>query len=145
MGVFICNIFVHGVFVFSVFVNSVFVRNIFVNNVFVNNVTLLKIKSSFLSPPPPQLCTARGGWQSVSPGYRPYKKNSTKINVNLFDILELDEKEMSLKVEPMVNMGQITHFLGEPTVTTLERSTITKPLLTHSLPPFSLKTQFLRT
>ncbi|GMH53784.1 hypothetical protein TL16_g01530 [Triparma laevis f. inornata] len=58
-----------------------------------------------------KLCTARGGWQSVSPGYRPYKKNSTKINVNLFDILELDEKEMSLKVEPMVNMGQITHFL----------------------------------
>jgi len=57
------------------------------------------------------LCTARGGWQSISPGYRSYKSKSAQIKINLFDILSLDEKEMTVRVEPMVNMGQLTHFL----------------------------------
>ena len=30
-----------------------------------------------------RLCTARGGWQSMSPGYRLYKAKSTKISVRL--------------------------------------------------------------
>lgn len=58
-----------------------------------------------------RLCTARGGWQSISPGYRAYKKKSTKISINLYDILELDEAAATLRVEPMVNMGMISHFL----------------------------------
>ena len=56
-----------------------------------------------------RLCTARGGWQSISPGYRAYKSKSTKININLYDILELDmstESGATLRVEPMVNMGK---------------------------------------
>lgn len=57
------------------------------------------------------LCTARGGWQSISPGYRTYKSKSAQIKVNLFDILEMDEKAMTVRVEPMVNMGQLSHFL----------------------------------
>ena len=28
-----------------------------------------------------KLCTARGGWQSISPGYRKYKAHSTQISV----------------------------------------------------------------
>ena len=58
-----------------------------------------------------RLCTARGGWQSISPGYRSYKKKSTQISINLYDILGLDEDSMVVHVEPMVNMGQLSHFL----------------------------------
>jgi len=57
------------------------------------------------------LCTARGGWQSISPGYRSYKSKSAQVKINLFDILSIDEEAMTVKVEPMVNMGQLTHFL----------------------------------
>jgi len=58
-----------------------------------------------------RLCTARGGWQSVSPGYRTYKQKSEQIAVNLYDILELDAQAKTVRVEPMVNMGQLSHFL----------------------------------
>ena len=47
-----------------------------------------------------KLCTARGGWQSISPQMRKYKNKSTRIHINLYDILELDEKNMTVKVEP---------------------------------------------
>jgi len=58
-----------------------------------------------------KLCTARGGWQSISPGSRSYKKHSTQIACNLYDILSWSEKEMIVRVEPLVNMGQLSHFL----------------------------------
>ena len=58
-----------------------------------------------------RLCTARGGWQSVSPGYRKYKSKSTQIRVNLYDVLEVDERNMTVRCEPMVNMGQLSHYL----------------------------------
>ena len=64
-----------------------------------------------------RLCTARGGWQSISPGYRNYKKTSTQIRINLYDILEYTDSDpradgqATLRVEPMVNMGQISHHL----------------------------------
>lgn len=64
-----------------------------------------------------RLCTARGGWQSISPGYRTYKAVSHQISVNLYDILEYIEEDpradgnATIRVEPMVNMGQISHFL----------------------------------
>lgn len=58
-----------------------------------------------------KLCTARPGWASISPGYRTYKKTSTQIKVNLFDILELDTKAMTVRCEPMVTMGDISHYL----------------------------------
>ena len=58
-----------------------------------------------------KLCTARGGWQSMSPGYRNYKSVSTQISINLYDILDWNEKERTITLEPMVNMGQISHFL----------------------------------
>jgi hypothetical protein len=58
-----------------------------------------------------KLCTARGGWQSISPGYRSYKASSTQIAVNLYDILGWSADARTITVEPMVNMGQISHFL----------------------------------
>jgi delta24-sterol reductase len=58
-----------------------------------------------------KLCTSRGGWQSISPSLRPYKKTSTTIDVNLYDILELNQGEGWVRVEPMVNMGMLSHFL----------------------------------
>ena len=57
------------------------------------------------------LCTARGGWQSISPQYRLYKNKSTRINVDLHDILELDTDGLTVRTEPCVNMGQLSHFL----------------------------------
>jgi delta24-sterol reductase len=58
-----------------------------------------------------KLCTARGGWQSISPGYRKYKSTSTQIEVSLYDILMWSEEEKTVTVEPMVNMGQLSHYL----------------------------------
>jgi delta24-sterol reductase len=58
-----------------------------------------------------KLCTARGGWQSISPGYRTYKQHSTKISIDMYDILSWDESAMTITVEPMVTMGDISHFL----------------------------------
>lgn len=58
-----------------------------------------------------KLCTSRGGWQSISPSLREYKASSTTIDINLFDILELNKEEGWVRVEPMVNMGMISHFL----------------------------------
>lgn len=58
-----------------------------------------------------KLCTSRGGWQSISPSLRPYKDKAKGININLYDILEFDEERQTVRVEPMVNMGQISHFL----------------------------------
>ena len=31
--------------------------------------------------------------------------------MNLYDILSLDEEKKTVRVEPMVNMGQLSHFL----------------------------------
>jgi len=58
-----------------------------------------------------KLCTARGGWQSISPGNRDYKKQASQIEINMYDILEINETERWVRVEPMVNMGQLSHFL----------------------------------
>jgi delta24-sterol reductase len=58
-----------------------------------------------------KLCTARGGWQSISPGNRDYKKKAQQIEINLYDILEINEKERWVRVEPLVNMGQLSHYL----------------------------------
>ena len=70
-----------------------------------------QVKAWYDSGEKTKLCTARGGWQSISPQMRKYKNKSTRININLYDILDLDEKKMTVKVEPGVNMGQISHYL----------------------------------
>eukprot|EP00457_Paulinella_chromatophora_P003862 gb/GEZN01003870.1/.p1 GENE.gb/GEZN01003870.1/~~gb/GEZN01003870.1/.p1 ORF type:complete len:541 (+),score=51.93 gb/GEZN01003870.1/:28-1650(+) len=58
-----------------------------------------------------KMCTRRPGWMSISPGFRSYKAVSNQIAVDLYDILSWSEQAKSVTVEPMVNMGQLSHFL----------------------------------
>ncbi|KAL3280089.1 hypothetical protein HHI36_017594 [Cryptolaemus montrouzieri] len=60
----------------------------------------------------PKMCTARPGWQTMSFREGIYKDNFQKIQVNLLDILEIDTKKKSVRVEPLVNMGQLTASLN---------------------------------
>lgn len=56
------------------------------------------------------LCTSRPNWLSLSTTF--FRKDQChQINVDLFDILELDEKNLTVRVEPMVTVGDITKFL----------------------------------
>ncbi|KAF7286917.1 hypothetical protein GWI33_003184 [Rhynchophorus ferrugineus] len=56
------------------------------------------------------LCTARPNWLSLSTKFFP-KNQYHQINVNLFDILEFDEVNLTVRVEPMVTVGEITNYL----------------------------------
>lgn len=58
------------------------------------------------------MCTARPGWATVSFRRGLYKKQLRNIEVNMIDILEIDEKKRTVRVEPLVTMGQITAFLN---------------------------------
>ncbi len=58
------------------------------------------------------MCTARPGWQAMSLKQGNYKKTHYQINTNLQDILEIDKDKGTVRVEPMVNMGQITAALN---------------------------------
>ncbi|XP_044263767.1 delta(24)-sterol reductase-like [Tribolium madens] len=56
------------------------------------------------------LCTARPNWLSLSTTF--YRKDLChKINVDLFNILELDQHNLTVRVEPMVTVGEITKYL----------------------------------
>ncbi|XP_018321457.1 delta(24)-sterol reductase isoform X2 [Agrilus planipennis] len=56
------------------------------------------------------LCTARPNWLSLSTKF--FQKNKChQIPINLFDILELDERNLTVRVEPLVTVDQITKFL----------------------------------
>lgn len=56
------------------------------------------------------LCTARPNWLSLSTTFFP-KDRFYKIPINLYNILDLDEENMRVKVEPLVTVGEITRFL----------------------------------
>uniref|UniRef100_A0A914CYZ3 Delta(24)-sterol reductase n=1 Tax=Acrobeloides nanus TaxID=290746 RepID=A0A914CYZ3_9BILA len=59
-----------------------------------------------------KMCTARPGWLTMSFRFPKYKKDMTLIHVDkLVDILEIDTEAKSIRVEPMVTMGQITRAL----------------------------------
>lgn len=56
------------------------------------------------------MCTARPNWQSLSTTF--FRKDLChKVSIPLYDILELQESQMSVRVEPMVSVGQATAFL----------------------------------
>lgn len=57
------------------------------------------------------MCTARPGWQTMSFRTPKYKKTMFTVNVNLVDILELDTSKRTVRVEPLVTMGQLTATL----------------------------------
>ena len=58
------------------------------------------------------LCTARKGWQSVSTRALWYKRCNRGIRVDLYDILEVDTQRAIVRVEPRVNIGQLTRHLN---------------------------------
>ncbi len=58
------------------------------------------------------LCTARKNWQSVSTRVVRYKKPHNSIKIDLHDILKVDTRRSIIRVEPLVNMGQITRRLN---------------------------------
>jgi delta24-sterol reductase len=58
-----------------------------------------------------KLATARPGWVTISPKYSEYKHDKFHIKVELYDVLELDIEKRTVRVEPCVSMGQLTHSL----------------------------------
>jgi len=56
------------------------------------------------------MCTARPNWLSLSTTFF-NKELCHKVPIPLYDILELNEKELTVKVEPMVSVGDITRYL----------------------------------
>ena len=58
-----------------------------------------------------KLCTARSGWKSMSELVPKYKLSHRNIHIDLYDILDLDERRGVVKVEPLVTMGQISRNL----------------------------------
>jgi delta24-sterol reductase len=59
-----------------------------------------------------KMCTARPGWLQMSFRFPKYKKDMVQIKTNqLVDILEIDTKARTVRVEPNVTMGQLTQSL----------------------------------
>uniref|UniRef100_A0A8C4QTB2 Delta(24)-sterol reductase n=1 Tax=Eptatretus burgeri TaxID=7764 RepID=A0A8C4QTB2_EPTBU len=58
------------------------------------------------------MCTGRPGWLTISLRVGKYKKTNYKIYINLMDILEVDTEKKMIRVEPLVNMGQVTARLN---------------------------------
>ncbi|MGB5192828.1 MAG: FAD-binding protein [Polyangiales bacterium] len=57
------------------------------------------------------MCTARPPWLTMSTRTSTYKQECNRIEVNLRDILEVDTERMVVRVEPLVNMGQLSRYL----------------------------------
>jgi len=57
------------------------------------------------------MCTARPGWQTISPQNMSYKSKMFPVKVNLVDILEIDADKKTVRCEPLVSMGQLTATL----------------------------------
>ncbi|XP_077290094.1 delta(24)-sterol reductase-like isoform X2 [Arctopsyche grandis] len=58
------------------------------------------------------MCTGRPGWQTMSFRRGLYKDTHHKIYINLVDVLKVDTKNMSVRVEPLVTMGQLSATLS---------------------------------
>ncbi|KJZ70641.1 hypothetical protein HIM_09961 [Hirsutella minnesotensis 3608] len=57
------------------------------------------------------MVTARAPWLAVSVRVESYKDSCEQIRVDLQNILEVNTERMTVRCEPLVNMGQITHHL----------------------------------
>ena len=58
-----------------------------------------------------KLCTARSGWKTMSELVPKYKLSHRKIDIGMYDILEIDEHRGIARVEPLATMGQISRSL----------------------------------
>ena len=94
----------------------------------------------------PFMCTARPNWLSLSTTFF-NKEACHKVPIPLYDILSLDEKNMTVRVEPMVSVGDITRFLvprGYTLAVTLEIADATLGGLGKSYWNISMKTRTRR-
>ncbi|RKP23159.1 24-dehydrocholesterol reductase [Syncephalis pseudoplumigaleata] len=57
------------------------------------------------------MVTARPPWLAMSLRVESFKESCEKIKINLHDILEVDTARMTVRCEPLVDMGQITRHL----------------------------------
>merc|ERR1719150_3538363 len=69
-----------------------------------------QVRENFTSPHRKLMCTARPNWLSLSTTFF-NKKECHKVPLPLYDVLELDEERMTVRVEPMVSVGDITRYL----------------------------------
>lgn len=58
-----------------------------------------------------KMATARAPWKTMSNRVSDYKKDCIQIPLDLRDILALNEDELTITVEPMVNMADLTRYL----------------------------------
>lgn len=58
-----------------------------------------------------KLTTSRSGWVAMSELVPAYKKTHRAIRMNMCDIIEINWQKQTIKVQPFVNMGQITAAL----------------------------------
>ena len=61
--------------------------------------------------PGEKMCTARAGWLAMSLRVGRYKTTHRNIRVELRDVLEVNTDRCTVRVEPMVTMGQISATL----------------------------------
>jgi len=59
------------------------------------------------------MCTARPGWQTISPQNMDYKKRMHQVRINLVDILDINTHKMTVRCEPLVSMGQLSRTLNK--------------------------------
>ncbi|MGQ3012088.1 MAG: FAD-binding oxidoreductase [Flavobacteriales bacterium] len=71
-----------------------------------------QLRSWIAEGSPGKLTTGRSGWFTMSDSVPKYKKTHRRIYVKLQDILEIDETKGTVRVEPLVTMGQITALLN---------------------------------
>jgi len=64
------------------------------------------------SDPTVFMCTARPGWQAMSLKVGRYKRTDFRVHIDLSDVLQIDRERGTVRVEPMVTMGQITAALN---------------------------------
>ncbi len=57
------------------------------------------------------MCTARKPWRTMSVRSAEFKKDMQQVSINLCNVLEVDEKRLIVRTEPMVTVGDITSFL----------------------------------
>jgi delta24-sterol reductase len=57
------------------------------------------------------MCTARPGFATMGVRRASYKADCDRISVNLRHVLSIDEAKGTVRVEPLVNMGQLTRYL----------------------------------
>jgi delta24-sterol reductase len=58
-----------------------------------------------------KMCTARRPWKTMSLRVATYKNSCAQIPIDLKNILSIDTVNQIIRVEPMVTMSDITHFL----------------------------------